>query len=52
MGVQGGRGTGRGSPSQMISIAFKDMDVFSILLPLLFNEPTFNTQGKQLGFQS
>lgn len=50
MGVQGGRGTGRGSP-QMISIAFKDMDVFSIL-PLLFNEPTFNTQGKQLGFQS
>lgn len=32
MGVQGGRGTGRGSLSQMISVAFKDMDVFPILL--------------------
>lgn len=50
MGVQGGWGTGRGSLSQMISVAFKDMNVFSILL--FFNEPTFNIQGRQLGFQS
>lgn len=30
----GGQGTGKGSLSQMISVTFKDMDVFSIIITI------------------